>query len=157
MNTGKTLQISLDDVEQTTLLASKLAANIKGGEVIEFASDLGGGKTTFIRSLVAALGSHDHVSSPTFTVSKEYTANDIIVRHYDFYRLPDPGIVAEMLAETLDSKQTLTLIEWGGAVKDVLPEKRLLVQIAKDPENEDRRHFTFQCPSTVSYLLKGLL
>jgi len=139
------------------LLASKIATHIAGGEVIEFVSDLGGGKTTFIRSLVESLGSTDHVSSPTFMVSKEYTARSITVRHYDFYRLSDPGIVADMLAETIDNNKTLTLIEWGSAVRDVLPSERLLIQIVKDPKNENSRHFTFTYPKSLSYLLKELV
>lgn len=151
------MQISLESVKQTTVLATKLAANIKGGEVIEFVSDLGGGKTTFIRSLAQALGSHDHVTSPTFTVSKQYSAGTMIVYHFDFYRLSDPGIVADMLTENLHNAEVLTLIEWGGAVKDVLPQDRLVIDIAKDSHNEKKRHFTFTAKKTNAYLLKGIL
>lgn len=48
----------------------------------------------------------------------------MIVYHYDFYRLSDPGIVADMLTENLHNAEVLTLIEWGGAVKDVLPQEQ---------------------------------
>jgi len=45
---------------------------LRGGEVIELAGDIGGGKTTFVRGLARGAGSSDVVSSPTFTISKVY-------------------------------------------------------------------------------------
>jgi tRNA threonylcarbamoyladenosine biosynthesis protein TsaE len=117
---------------------------------------LGGGKTTFVKSYVKALGSLDHVSSPTFTVSKEYTASNMKILHYDFYRLDNPGLVADMLEESLDDSKTVSLIEWGGSVKGVLPKNRLVITIVKDAQNDQGRVFTFTCPKETEYLLQGL-
>ena len=60
-----TYGISTTDSAATQAVAAKLAPRLKGGEVIELASDLGGGKTTFTQGLMRALGYKDPVTSPT--------------------------------------------------------------------------------------------
>src|SRR5690606_23307454 len=84
--------------EQTEQFAQILASKLRGGEVIELVSDLGGGKTTFTRGLVGGLKSTDTVASPTFTISREYTGGRLHVYHFDFYRLGEAGIVGDELA-----------------------------------------------------------
>ncbi len=69
-----TLQIDTTSPEDTLNLAAKIGARLRGGEVIELVSDLGGGKTVFVRGLAKGMGSDDQVASPTFTISREYKA-----------------------------------------------------------------------------------
>jgi tRNA threonylcarbamoyladenosine biosynthesis protein TsaE len=133
-----------------------VAHNVRGSETIEFKSDLGGGKTTFVSAFVAALGSDSHVSSPTFTVSKEYKTKDYRICHYDFYRLSDPGTAANALSEAALDDKTICLIEWGGAVDSVLPPNRLIVDIQKDPSQQNTRHITFFAPAELAYLVKDV-
>src|SRR5882757_1123109 len=80
--------------QETEAIAEKIGQHLKGGEVIELVSDLGGGKTTFVRGLAKGFGSQDKVASPTFMLSKVYVAGDRQLHHFDFYRLQDAGIVA---------------------------------------------------------------
>src|ERR1700694_1633997 len=98
MSANQILQFTCDSPNATELIGERLATHLKGGVVIELMSDLGGGKTTFVRGLARGLGSPDHVSSPTFKLSNVYTIPvsktpewDRVERlyHYDFYRLPD--------------------------------------------------------------------
>lgn len=151
------LHKDIDSLKATEQLAKIIATQLKGGEVIELVSDVGGGKTTFAKYLVAALGSADNVSSPTFTVSKKYKAGAITINHYDFYRLNDPHYVKEALAEDLQDPHTITVIEWGGVVDDVLPKNRLKISIAKHPSNEFARSLTFETTEVYNYILKGLV
>ena len=58
-------------------------------KVLLLYGDMGAGKTTLIKSLVKALGSHDDVSSPTFSIVNEYKVLDGLVYHFDLYRLKD--------------------------------------------------------------------
>ena len=150
------MQINSDSLKETAQIAKKLAFNIRGGEIIEFKSDLGGGKTTFVSSLVAALGSKDHVSSPTFTVSKEYKTKNLRVLHFDFYRLEDVGLVADALDEAMLDASTVCLIEWGNKVDAILPKNRLVIAINKDPVKEMSRQFIFKYFNDTKYLIKGL-
>lgn len=73
MNIATTCQIVSTSSDATEKLGEQVGKRLKGGEVIELISDLGGGKTTFIRGLARGMGSTDHVSSPTFTISKFYS------------------------------------------------------------------------------------
>ena len=98
MNTGKTLQIDSGSLADTLALAEKIGRRVKGGETIELVSDLGGGKTAFVSGLAKGMGSRDSVSSPSFTLSNVYQADNISLHHFDFYRLSDPGILRDELA-----------------------------------------------------------
>lgn len=67
-----TLEVDSTSSSATEKLGEKLGRQLRGGEVIELVSDLGGGKTTFVRGLANGMGSTDHVSSPTFKISNIY-------------------------------------------------------------------------------------
>lgn len=138
-------------LEATGELAARIGGQLKGGEVIELVSDLGGGKTTFVRGLAAGMGSHDQVSSPTFTLSNEYAAGKLTLRHFDFYRLSEPGIMRNELSEVLADPAAVTVIEWAGIVEDVLPAERLTIRITVTGETS--RRFTFEYPTELAYLI----
>lgn len=118
-------------------------------------SDLGGGKTTFVRGLVRGAGSRDKVASPTFTISREYKAASFNIYHFDFYRLSTAGIVADELAEVVRDPQAVTVVEWGDIVHDVLPAKRLTVKL--ELTGESSRQITFSYPPELTYLVEGLV
>ncbi len=139
MSIDTTWQIKSHSSDETELFGEALAALLHGGEVIELRSDLGGGKTTLVRGLVRSLGSVDHVSSPTFTISKEYRAGHLRIIHFDFYRLVDPAYVKEALAEAMLDTDTICLIEWAGLINDVLPADRIIVDIGRMATGEDDR------------------
>lgn len=124
-----------------------------GGEVIELVSDLGGGKTAFVRGLARGLGSRDGVRSPSFTLSNQYRSDKLTLYHFDFYRLKEPGIMKDELAEVLTDPQAVTAVEWSELVKDVLPPDRLTVRIKVT--GEDSRSLTFEYPDSLSYLIPG--
>ena len=135
----------------TELLGSKLGGRLKGGEVVELVSDVGGGKTTFVRGMAHGIGTSDVVASPTFTISREYRADKFTLYHFDFYRLPEPGIVAAELAEVVHDPQAVVVVEWGEMVEDVLPAQRLIVTFIS-PSPSDRE-LTFTYPQQLTYLI----
>lgn len=116
-------------------------------------SDLGGGKTAFVRGLARGMGSSDHVASPTFTISREYRAGDLTLYHFDFYRLQEPGIVAAELEEFIHDPRAVVAIEWGEIVADVLPRDRLEVYIERT--GEASRRITVRYPESLAYVLPG--
>jgi len=149
-----TLQIKSTSSEQTEKLAEQIGARLRGGETIELVSDLGGGKTTFTRGLSRGAGSSERVASPTFTVSKEYSAPKFKIVHFDFYRLGEAGIVADELAEVAGDPQYVTVIEWGDSVKNSLPSKLFTVSITQTGENT--RSITIEYPEELKYLVEGI-
>jgi tRNA threonylcarbamoyladenosine biosynthesis protein TsaE len=128
----------------------RIGRKLHGGEVIELVSDLGGGKTAFVRGLAEGMGSTDTVRSPSFTLGNQYAANKLTLHHFDFYRLDKPGIMERELAEILEDTNAVVVIEWGGITEAVLPRDRLTVQIK--PTGETSRQFSFSCPNSLSYL-----
>jgi tRNA threonylcarbamoyladenosine biosynthesis protein TsaE len=117
----------------------QLAAALTGGEIIELVGDVGAGKTTLTKGVAAGLGITETVQSPSFTISRVYDApNDLVLAHYDFYRLQDAGIMADELHETLHDPRTITVIEWAGIVDGVLPTDHLTITITS-PSETDRQ------------------
>ena len=141
--------------EETEALAEQLGKALKGGEVIELVSDLGGGKTTFVRGLARGAASKDTVASPTFTISKVYNAPHFDIHHFDFYRLDDPGIMADELAEIAGDTHTVAVIEWADVVQHVLPQKRLTVTISQTPDGA-RELVCHVHSKALQYLLEAI-
>lgn len=148
------MEIESINSKDTERIGEKLARNLRGGEVIELVSDLGGGKTTFVRGLVAGLGSDDRVASPTFTLSKLYKTKRFDVHHFDFYRLADAGLVGLELHDLLGDPQNIVIVEWGGSVQHVLPEDKLRIEISRT--GDDARQIRVTCKPSLGYTVKGL-
>lgn len=146
----QTLSTSSGDTEK---LGELLGKRLSGGEVIELRSDLGGGKTTFIRGLVKGAGSSDNVVSPTFTLSRIYRAKKVDISHFDFYRLNDPGILADQLAESVNSPKMVVAVEWAGIVDDILPPERLSVELKPTAYDSEERQVTVSYPESYSGLI----
>lgn len=149
-----TKQLHTADSVATEQLAEKIGRRLKGGEVIELIADLGGGKTTFTRGLARGAGSDDTVSSPTFTISKVYSAPQFEIHHFDFYRLDEPGIMADELAEIVDDQAIVTVVEWGENVRHVLPQKHLRVELKLD--SGDGRQILLSAAPGLEYLLEDI-
>ncbi|HTH72361.1 MAG TPA: tRNA (adenosine(37)-N6)-threonylcarbamoyltransferase complex ATPase subunit type 1 TsaE [Candidatus Pristimantibacillus sp.] len=147
-------QTSSTSSEATEQLGQRLGAALKGGEVIELISDLGGGKTTFVRGLACGAGSQDKVASPTFTINKVYKAPKFEIQHFDFYRLHEAGIVADELAEVVGDPGIVVVVEWGDVAQHVLPDERLRIAIKQTPEGN--RDLTFAAHEDLHYLVEAL-
>ena len=107
-----------------------IGANMHGGEVIELIGDVGAGKTTLTKGVALGLGVAEPVQSPTFTISRVYESrDDLTLYHYDFYRLGEAGIMAEDIGEAINQPGSIVVVEWSGAVSDVLLQDRLKIRI----------------------------
>ena len=148
------VQLDTTSPEETERLGEYIGKALRGGEVLELISDLGGGKTTFVRGLAAGMGSQAIVASPTFTIRREYKAGALTLYHFDFYRLDEPGIMAHELSEALQDARSVTVIEWGAVVGSVLPNDRLTIQFT--PVEESVRSLSIDIPQTFSYVTEAI-
>lgn len=128
-----------------------MGERLRGGEVIELVSDVGGGKTTFVKSLAKGFGSTDPVASPSFTISREYVSGDKTMYHFDFYRLGDPGIVANELAEVVGDPLGVVVVEWADIVDNVLPPEHLTIHIKST--GDTTRDFEIRYPEKFAYVI----
>lgn len=105
--------IRLADPGATEAFGASLAPLVRAGDVITLSGDLGMGKTSIARGLLAALGLAGEAPSPSFAIVQPYDPPDVRlpVLHVDLYRIDDPEDLEELgLAEALGD--TLLLVEW---------------------------------------------
>lgn len=151
----QTITVKSESAEQTKQIGQTIGSKLSGGELFEFKSDLGGGKTTFVSGLAKGFGSPDPVASPSFTISYVYTRSDgKQLHHFDFYRLDDPGVVAQELAEVEGDQDVVVAVEWGEIVHSVLPQERVLVTIEAGEGEE--RSISFKFTPNFAYLFTQL-
>jgi tRNA threonylcarbamoyl adenosine modification protein YjeE len=116
---GEVTSYTITGEQDTARIAEALAPALRGGLVVGLSGDLGAGKTTFVRYLIAAAGGDTRaVSSPTYTLQHEYTLpNGLTVEHWDLYRLT----VLPMELEEAPSPSAVRLIEWPEKCPEILP------------------------------------
>ncbi len=129
-----TMKISSE--QEMLEFGKSFAKKTKPGTIIELIGDVGAGKTTFVRGFATGLGVKSPVTSPSFTISKSYaltTGGNLV--HYDFYRLSDPGLMAEDLQENLENSQNIIVIEWGESIANLLPKDHIQITINYNEDN----------------------
>lgn len=135
--------LHLDHLTEADLarLAAILNKQLTAGDIIALWGNLGAGKTTFARSLLASAGIAENVPSPTFTLVQTYTAPDgRDFWHFDLYRLEQPEDAWELDIEDAFT-DGISLIEWPDRLGDLLPETATLhLQLTI----EDDTHRTLQ-------------
>ena len=103
----------IESVDDTYALASDIAQELQGGEVILLEGDLGAGKTTFTKGLAKALGVEEEVTSPTFTILNVYEDGRLKLNHLDMYRVESADELAELGIEDCFDDDSVTVIEWN--------------------------------------------
>ena len=109
------MEVLVKNLKQTQKFAKKFAKTLSGGEKILLNGDLGVGKTTFTKYLAKVLGVKDEVTSPSFTILKQYEGKKFKINHFDLYRIEDEAELREMGFEEflLPGNDSILLIEWG--------------------------------------------
>lgn len=127
-------------VEETQDLARKLARNINPGTTISLIGDLGAGKTTFTKGFARQMGIKDHVTSPTFKLISEYQGEKYKLNHIDAYRMNGSEDFLNIGGEEyLLSKNSITIIEWGDLLNDILPSKTIRVNFRRIKSPKESR------------------
>ena len=116
---------------ETIELAENLEAEKFPNMVVCLNGDLGSGKTVFTKGVAGALGI-DEITSPTFTIIKEYVG-ELPLYHMDVYRTD--GKVEDLGLEEYFNKGGVTIIEWSEMIEDYLPEERLDITFKITGEN----------------------
>jgi len=110
--------------EETMELGRALAVFFHPGEVVALFGDLGSGKTTLIKGIVAGLGAPEAVTSPTFTIQHQYHGAELAIYHFDFYRIDTPAALRTIGCEEFFDGEGVCLIEWPDRALDLLPPER---------------------------------
>lgn len=133
------METIIENLKETQLLAKKFARLLVGGEIILLNGDLGAGKTTFTRYVLRALGVKDEITSPTFTIMREYSSKKFNIYHFDMYRLSSGNEAVDYGLEEYicsNSRSNIVFIEWSENIKDILNGKYIEINIKLIDENK---------------------
>jgi len=101
--------------------------------------DLGSGKTTFVKGIGKVLGIQKIITSPTFTLIKEYPIPDTNKKliHIDLYRIKDSShAIQDLHLEDYFTEDFLTCIEWPESIFDDLPQHKIALHFEYMSENK---------------------
>ena len=126
---------------ETEQIASRLARDLRGGEVIFLTGDLGAGKTAFVRGLARGLGAPDDaVASPTFVIQTTYPcASGRLLHHADLYRLASELGAEDVGLFELPGPRDILAVEWAERMKSYPWPQVTKVEIRHTESGDDRR------------------
>ncbi len=147
------INLTISSADEMQQLGEKLGASLKGKTAIELVGDIGAGKTTLAKGIAKGMGVNDEVSSPSFTLSRNYQASSgLYLYHYDFYRLEDIGLLNHQLQESLEDEQGVTLIEWAKSTAKLLPKNHITIEIKA--KGEHSRLVKINCDAKLAEVIK---
>jgi len=149
--TTSTLSIVSHGSAQTQRLGMHLGHLLRGGELLLLEGQLGMGKTTLTQGLALGMGITETISSPTFTLLKEYPrqpqpatseeqeksetvagANRIVgpaLYHFDLYRLDDPEEILDLGFEDYFFGNGVCVVEWADKAELLWPAEHLRLRM----------------------------
>ena len=118
----KSSKIDISLEKNTESISKKFSNLIKKGDIIFFYGEIGVGKTTFIKHLVNNLQNKKklkptEVPSPTFNIVNEYKIGEILINHFDLFKIKDPKELFN-IGIFEDSNEKVTLVEWPEIISD---------------------------------------
>ena len=126
-------------VAETRALAGALAELARAGDLVLLSGDLGAGKTAFAQGFGKGLGVTEPITSPTFTLAREYQGERLRLHHLDVYRMEAMAEVFDVdLPELLDD-EAVVLVEWGDAIAPAVPADYLEILLQLGDGDDDRR------------------
>lgn len=123
------MKIIVKSIEQTKDLAEEFAKSLKVGDIVLLSGDLGAGKTTFTQFVFKFLGVQGVVNSPTFAVLKTYEAGELVLNHFDAYRINTAEAIECGFDEVISSRDGITFIEWSQNIAELLPSDNIKINI----------------------------
>ena len=126
-------KVTMKDEYDTIELAQNLESEKFPNMIICLNGELGSGKTLFTKGFAQALGIKDNITSPTFSIIKEYSG-ELPLYHMDVYRLD--ANTSGVNIEEYYTKGGVVIIEWADTIKDILPKERLDIKIKVLDENK---------------------
>jgi len=148
-----TLDIISHSSAQTQRLGMRLGELVRGGELLLLEGSLGTGKTTFTQGLARGIGITEVISSPTFTLLKEYPGQPgstaqreqaqatlqhrqqerhqvgPALYHFDLYRLDDPEEILDLGFEDYFFGNGVCVVEWADKAELLWPAEHLRLRM----------------------------
>lgn len=141
----RNFEITTTSEATTKAISAKLGKVLQAGDIITLEGDLGAGKTTFTKGLAEGLEIKRIVTSPTFTIMKQYEGR-LPLYHIDAYRLEHSE--EDIGFDEYFYGQGVSVVEWATFIEEYLPDDRLAIMLQF--VDETTRKLTFK-PTSEHY------
>ena len=136
MKARRRKKVVTNNPAETVRWGMKLAAGLKGGDIICLVGDLGAGKTTLVKGIAKGLKIKEtRVNSPTFVLLNTYEGR-LPLYHFDLYRIDQPQDILDLGYEEFLFGSGVCVIEWADKLGALLPEDCLTIHMTAPQENE---------------------
>ena len=122
-------KIFIKDENETKEFGFALADKIKPGDVIALVGELGTGKTALTKYIAKALGVKEEITSPTFTIIKEYKSGRLPLYHFDVYRLSGEEEMVALGYEEYFYGNGACIVEWADKAAGIIPAGSTVIRI----------------------------
>ena len=130
--------VRIRNERETGEFGRQLAEQLNPGDIVALVGDLGTGKTTLTRAIARGLGVTEPVTSPTFTIVKEYRSGRIPLFHFLVYRLNDGEELLETGAQEYFDAGGVCVIEWADQIAELLPDETKVIFISYGEQEGER-------------------
>ena len=131
------MEIKLQNLKNTEEFGIKLGRLLKPGHIVCLNGDLGAGKTTLTKSIGIGLDVDEYITSPSFTLINQYRGR-MMVYHFDVYRLEDVDELYDLGFDEYFFGDGVCIIEWAERIDKFLPKERIVIDIKKTDDVEER-------------------
>lgn len=149
------LEIKLFSLEDTNEFGIKLGKNLRAGDILCLNGDLGAGKTTLTKSIGIGLGVDEYITSPTFALINQYSGR-IPVYHFDVYRLENVDELFDLGFDEYFYGSGVCIIEWADKIEKMIPKERIVIDIEKGNNSNERIIKLSGVEKRLEELMKGM-
>ena len=138
MNTDYTKRVTVINERAARHIGMALGRKLEPGTIIALVGDLGTGKTTLTKYIAEGLGVTETITSPTFTIVKEYESGRMPLYHFDVYRIGDVDEMYELGYEDYFYGNGLCIIEWADIIEEIIPDEAITIRISYGSTESER-------------------
>lgn len=136
-------QFTLVNEQDTTRFAQAVAQAYEfnraedAGLIVYLNGDLGAGKSFFSRAFIQYFIAGQKVKSPTYNIVESYSVDEVMIHHFDLYRLCDPEELEYLAIRDLLVNNYVALVEWPQKGVPILPEADMIVEMQHPEEGDE--------------------
>lgn len=124
------MKLTVNNLKDTEKIGKIIACCLEKGSVLCLDGDLGAGKTTLTQFIAKEFGVSEYITSPTFTIIKEYEGR-LPFYHMDVYRIDSEDDMYDLGYDEYIYSEGVTIIEWSHKIKGILPDERISIEIQR--------------------------
>ena len=130
------MDIHIQTLNDLPATATEFIERVGHRKVFAFEAEMGSGKTTFILSLLKAMGIEDAEGSPTYSLVNNYTSEMFgKIYHFDLYRIEDEFEALDIGIEEMLYSGDVCFIEWPEKIRNLLPDNVIWSYIRRNEDN----------------------